>query len=432
MLTIFGKPQANGGFRGGVTRRDFLTIGGSLFGGVSLPQLLRAESAPRVNASPNQRSGHKAIINIYLAGGPPHQDMWDIKVDAPREIRGEFNPIHTNVPTIDICELFPHIARMADKFVFIRSLVGAEDRHTSVLCMTGRRDGGPMMGSWVSRLQGPVNQAIPPNLCLLYQGGIGYASYTGGGDFLGMGHNPFNLVTRLGGRERLTGMTIDGVTLDRLNHRVDLLRSFDNVRRQLDQRGVIEGIDAYTQQALSLLTSSRLVDALDLSKEDARVVAAYGSDDPNPDRLGPPNMVRNLCIARRLVEAGARVVTLNFGFWDWHGDGTNRHRSNFVEARHYMPALDQGVAALVSDLHAPVWTKTYPLWSGVNSAARRASTTWGAVITGLGSPVPCLLAAACKPARSSAPPIARAESRSVGRSISRRSLPHSTAISASI
>src|SRR5881394_2743683 len=99
MLTIFGKPNRNGGFCDGVTRRDFLTIGGSIAGGLMLPNLLRAEAAQ------NRGSQHKAIINIYLPGGPPHLDMWDIKTEAPREIRGEFNPIPTNVPGIQICEL---------------------------------------------------------------------------------------------------------------------------------------------------------------------------------------------------------------------------------------------------------------------------------------------------------------------------------------
>src|ERR1700722_6880927 len=138
MLTILGKPSRNGGFCDGVSRRDFLTIGGSLLGGLSLPQLLRAESDERT-AGPNPSSGHKAIINIYLPGGPPHQDMWDIKSQAPIEIRGEFNPIRTNVNGIEICELFPRIARNADKFIFVRSLVDCDGRHDGYQCMTGRK-----------------------------------------------------------------------------------------------------------------------------------------------------------------------------------------------------------------------------------------------------------------------------------------------------
>ena len=117
MFTLFGSKRYGGGFCDGVSRRDFLTVGGMMLGGLSLPQLLHAEAQSGV------RNSHTAVINVFLPGGPPHIDMWDLKPDAPREIRGEFNPIRTIVPGIDICEHFPRIANMADKFVFIRSLV---------------------------------------------------------------------------------------------------------------------------------------------------------------------------------------------------------------------------------------------------------------------------------------------------------------------
>jgi hypothetical protein len=161
-----------------------------------------------------------------------------------------------------------------------------------------------------------------------------------------MGHNPFNLV---GGRNNMASanMTLNGVTLDRLNDRVSLMRSFDSLNRQIDTRGNMDGIDSFQQQALGILTSSRLVEALDLSKEDPRLVQRYGYNDPAFERDGAPRMVRNFCIARRLVEAGARVVTLNFSRWDWHGpDGRN-----FDESRRNMPLLDAAVSSLVEDLH---------------------------------------------------------------------------------
>jgi hypothetical protein len=346
MLTIFGKPNQSGGLCDGVTRRDFLTIGGSVLGGLMLPQLLRAETEQRVGTR------HKSIINVYLPGGPPHLDMWDIKTEAPREIRGEFSPIRTSVPGIEICELFPRIARTAERFTFIRSLVDCDGRHDGYQCMTGRKKNPqtetfwPMMGSWVSRFQGPVNESIPPNLALMYQTGERHWGLPYGGGFLGMAHDPFNLV---GGQTRMqaAGMTLQGITLDRLEDRVSLLHSFDTLNRQLDRRGTMDGMDAFAQQALGILTSSRLVDALDLSKEDPRILARYGYDDPTFQRDGAPRMVRNFCLARRLVEAGARVVTLNFSRWDWHGpDGLN-----FPECRKNMPLLDAAVAALVDDLH---------------------------------------------------------------------------------
>ncbi len=135
MLTIFGKPDGKR-FCDGLSRRSFLQIGGLAMGGMALPQILRAETAG--GTSPGGAKSHKGIIMVFLPGGPPHQDMWDLKMNAPREIRGEFQPIKTKVPGIEICELFPRIAGMMDKFVPIRSIVGARDNHYAYQCLTGR------------------------------------------------------------------------------------------------------------------------------------------------------------------------------------------------------------------------------------------------------------------------------------------------------
>jgi hypothetical protein len=348
MLTIFGKPHRNGGFCDGVNRRDFLTIGGSLLaGGLTLPQLLASESRTGVSL------GHRAIINVFLPGGPPHLDMFDLKPHAPTEIRGEFNPIDTNVPGIRICEHFPQIARMMDKFIIIRSLTGSSGDHDAYQCMTGRRRNPqqpgfwPAMGAWVSKVQGAAHPAVPPHLTLMYPTGEQRWGYPGDGGFLGMAHAPFRLVGSRAENLQSANMTLRGITLDRLHERVNLQQAFDTMNRSIDNTGVMDGMDAYTQQAMGILTSSRLVDALDLSKEDPRVVERYGVNDPVFERDGAPRMVRNFCIARRLVEAGARVVTLNFSRWDWHGpDGRN-----FVQGRKDMPLLDRALSALVTDLH---------------------------------------------------------------------------------
>ncbi len=348
MLTIFGRAHRNGGFCDGLTRRDFLTVGGTLFGGsLMLPQLLAAE------AQSGSRQTHKAVINVFLPGGPPHLDMWDLKPDAPVEIRGEFKPINTRVPGIRICEHFPRIAQMADKFVFIRSLSGSSGDHDAYQCMTGRKRDPqklgywPALGAWVSKVQGPANQAIPPHLSLMYPTGEARWGYPGDGGFLGLAHAPFRLV---GGKDKKMGgegMTLKGMTLERLQDRIGLLKAFDSMNRTIDQNGVFEGMDAFSQQALGILTSSKMKDALDLSKEKPEILARYGVDDPAFERDGAPRMVRNFCLARRLVEAGARVVTLNFSRWDWHGpDG-----KNFVQGRKDMPLLDQAMAALVTDLY---------------------------------------------------------------------------------
>src|SRR5262245_34739788 len=153
MLTILGHRQR---LCDRASRREFLKRGGLAMGGLSLPQLLRAEAEAGVSRS------HKAVIMIFLSGGPPHQDMVDLKPDAPAEFRGEFNPIRTNVVGIDICEHLPRLAARMDRFAVIRSIVGSEGHHASFQCMTGRTHarqpagGWPSLGSTISRLQGPT------------------------------------------------------------------------------------------------------------------------------------------------------------------------------------------------------------------------------------------------------------------------------------
>ena len=161
MLTLTSD-SASPSFCDGLSRRSFLRIGALGLGGLNFSQLLRAE------AQQGRGSSSKALILVYLPGGPPHQDMFDLKMNAPSEIRGEFSEIATSVPGIRICEHLPKMARMADKLAFIRSVVGAKDRHESFQCVTGRLNenqppgGWPEIGSVVSRLQGGAGAAVPP------------------------------------------------------------------------------------------------------------------------------------------------------------------------------------------------------------------------------------------------------------------------------
>jgi hypothetical protein len=347
MLTLFGRPHARGGFCDGVSRRDFLTIGGTLFGGaLALPNLLAAE------AKAGLRTSHKAVINVFLPGGPPHLDMYDLKPDAPDSVRGEFKPIKTNVSGIEICEHFPNLAKMMDKFIIIRSLVNSSGDHDAHQCMTGvRRDPAkvgytPSFGAWVSKVQGAADPAVPPHLTLMYRTGEQKWGYPGDGGFLGLAHAPFRLA---GGKGSMgsDNMVLKGITLDQLHERKGLLKSFDAFDRAIDRTGVMDGMDEFNRQAFDILTSSKLKEAIDLSKEDPKVLERYGVDDPAFERDGAPRMVRNFCVARRLVEAGARVVSLNFTRWDWHGaDG-----KNFVQGKKDMPLLDRAITALVGDLH---------------------------------------------------------------------------------
>jgi hypothetical protein len=337
MLNILGKPYR---FCDGVSRRSFLKVGGLVMGGMSLPEVLRAEASASVGRS------HKAIIMIFLPGGPPHQDMFDLKMQAPPEIRGEFQPIATNVPGIEICEHMPRLAGMMDKLAIIRSLHGAQGSHFAFQCLTGHREdrqppgGWPCIGSVLSKVQGPAVKAVPPAISLATKTGHAPWGDPGQAGFLGPAHTPFQP-----NGEGRGDMVLEGITLERLQDRRRLLASFDHFRRETDTSGLMEGLDAFNQQAFGVLTSSKMAEALDLSKEDPRLVERYGKGDPTPRADGAPKMLEHFLMARRLVEAGARCVTVAFSRWDWHGQNFNRGRED-------MPMLDQGVSALVEDLHA--------------------------------------------------------------------------------
>ena len=346
MLTIFGNSRSKSDHCDGYSRRNFLKIGGMAAGGLSLSQLFALEAQASAGRS------HKALINIFLPGGPSHIDLFDLKPDAPTEIRGEFSPINTNVPGIQISEVFPSLAKHADKFTIIRSIADSDGRHDGFQCMTGHRrnesspaGGWPMLGSPVSKLLGPVNDAVPPNLSLMYptrHRDWGEARTAG---FVGQAHNPMPLVTK-DPLARPDNMTLNGITLERLGDRRKLLSAMDRFRHQLDRSENLKGMDSFTEQALSVLTASKLAEALDVTREDPRILERYGKNDPTYQRDGAPKMVQNFLIARRLVEAGARVVSMNYSRWDWHGgDGLN-----FPRTRQEAPLLDRALSALLMDL----------------------------------------------------------------------------------
>ena len=347
MLTILGRKAPNSTTCDGLSRRGFLQIGALGAAGMSLPQLLRAEAAAGI------RNSHKAVINVLLPGGPPHQDMFDLKPDAPSEVRGDFAPIATNVPGIEICELMPRVAAMMDRFAIIRSMADSNPQHDLYQCVTGyprnKRvavGGTPSAGAWISRMAGPVSRAVPPHMSLMYPTGERRWGDPGDGGFLGLGHAPFRLVSGKGSNkvETAENMVLQGISLERLNQRNNLRHSLDNFRREADASGVMDGMDVFSKQALGILTSSNLSDALDLSKEDPGIVARYGKPDAKFRSDGAPKMTTNLLLARRLVEAGARYVSLNFSRWDWHGNA-------FGRARQDLPMLDQALSALLQDLH---------------------------------------------------------------------------------
>jgi hypothetical protein len=331
-----------------LSRRHFLQIGSLGLGGLTLPQLLRADVERSRSAS---GATPKSVILIYLVGGPPHQDMFDLKPNAPAEYAGPWRPITTNVAGIEICEAFPRLARIMHKLVLVRSLIGNQSDHDAVQVFNGhdprrpRPSGGwPQLGSAVARIQGAAHPATPPFVSLCYTCSHGPYNEPGPG-FLGPALSPFRPM----GPAR-SDMVLHGVNVEQLADRRTLLRSFDAMRRDMDASGTMQGMDHFNEQAFGLLTSSRLAEALDLSREDPRVVERYGTGNPRifMDDNGAPRVPQSLLMARRLIEAGARVVTLNYSKWDWHGGPNN---SIFKREAEDFPVFDQCVSALVEDLH---------------------------------------------------------------------------------
>ncbi len=343
MLTFSSKSDAS--FCDAVSRRNFLKIGALGVGGFTLADLLRAEDVAGIGSS------NKAVINIHLSGGPSHQDMFDLKPNAPTEYRGEFNPISTNVPGFDICEHFPQLATMTDRIVAIRSLTGMYNDHSNFHTQSGwgrRQDvlnagGRPSLGSVVARLHGPAGSGAPP-----------YVSYNGGEPgYLGPVYRPF--------KPSGNGLRLNGsLTSERLGNRTSLLTSLDRIRRDADRSGQMKAMDSYTQRAVDVVTSGRVADAIDINKEDPKVVERYGKDG------------KNFLLSRRLVEAGVRVVTFNWGSWD-------THRDNFGRLGTQLPKLDRAMSALLDDLHASGMDKdvTVVMWGEFGRTPRINSNQGG-------------------------------------------------------
>ena len=342
MLSIVDPKSGRGArFCDGLSRRDMLRIGTLSVGGLSLPRILAAEQA-------SGRRTHKSVIMIYMCGAPGHQDMYDLKMNAPAEIRGEFKPISTNVPGIEICEHMPRLARIMDKCVPLRSVHGSPDgNHDSFICYTGRTvrnqppGGWPSMGAVTSKLLGSVDQAVPAFVGLSPDAGHPPYGSPGLPGFLGVSHAAF----RPNGASS-TDIVLKDLTQARLADRRSLLTDVDRLRRDIDATRALDGMDSLTRSAFDLLTSSRLAKALDVSVEPAAVRERYGKGDPNRFGDGAPRNLEHFLVARRLVEAGARVVTLNFGRWDFHSDNFNGMRDT------HLPQFDQGLSALIEDLHA--------------------------------------------------------------------------------
>ncbi len=324
-----------------VSRRGFMGIGALAVGGLTLGDVLRLRAESIGTAGRRPRSA----IMIFLSGGPSHLDMYDLKPQAPREYRGEFSPIRTNVPGIEICELMPKQAQIADKFTILRGVKFTE-LHTgnefysgfpwqeSPRAVVPNEAKRPAVGSIVSRFR-PAGAAIPPYVSLGNQPDWERAYYAG------VDYEPFRVASG-NAPETLDNMARRSeVGAQRLQGRSGLLHSFDALRRDLDAGSAGRGIDAYHARAMEIVTSGKVRDAFDVDQEPAPVRARYG-EGPFSFGIHPGRM---LLQARRLVEAGVSVVTACFttGGWD-------THRDNFSTLRKMVPPVDHALHALVTDL----------------------------------------------------------------------------------
>ena len=357
MLSFFQRGPAETS----LSRRRWLAAGAAS-GGLSLAGLLRAEAAAGIGSS------HKAVINVHLDGGPPHLDMIDLKPQAPSEIRGEFGPIATRIPGYQICEHLPRLAAAADKLVFIRSLVGAAGVHDAFQCQSGfdakslaNLGGRPAMGCVVGKLRGSAADTAPSFVDLMQ--GRPCVRNSARPGFLGPAYQPFRpdishlferplepgMVGELSrrGENHATSLALNAeLPLDRLSDRTSLLASLDRLQRDLDRSGMMDAQDAFTQQAVGILTSGRFAAAMDLSQEAPRVVERYTMD---PDGESPsttsdrPNATKKFLLARRLVEAGVRCISISISDFDTHSN-------NFPRLKKLLPIVDHGLATLVADL----------------------------------------------------------------------------------
>src|SRR6516165_6501539 len=317
-------------------RRTFLRVGTLALGGLTLPGLLKLRAA----GGQSPAGAKKSVILIWQAGGPSHIDMYDLKPDAPAEVRGEFKPIDTNVPGIRIGEHLPLQARIFDKLAVVRSAYHTNAGHGmgSQWMLTGYQPTievndniYPSTGSVVAKMRGSNEPGLPAYVNLPRVLSLGKAAY------LGASYNPFAPDSDPNSNGfQVRNLKLPGVVdAKRLGRRRELLKDLDNIRRDIDARGDIEGLDTFYREGLEMVTDTKAQRAFDVQREPAALRERYGRND-----LG-----QCCLLARRLVEAGVTYVTVQAGGgWDTHGDNFKQLKNNLL------PKYDQALAALVSDL----------------------------------------------------------------------------------
>ena len=335
MLRIYHQKLPNtAGCTRGVSRRNFLQFGSGL-AGLTLADFLRADEGAL--------SDHKkkSVIVFWTHGGMSQQDTYDMKPDAPSEYRGMYLPVQTNVAGINISERFPLQAKVIDRISQVRSVWHENGTHapsahwmqTGYFGPTLARNAAqrPSFGSVISRALGPRVPLMPAYVTVPKSEAFGYQ----GAVYLGKRYNPFEV----GGDPNATAFKVpnlalpSGLSLDSVNSRKRLLGAFDSIRRDVDQSGSMEGLDTFKGQALEMVTGDHVRKAFDLNAEKDKLRDKYGRHQYGQSAL----------LARRLVEAGTRIVTINTGYWDHHND---------IEPRleEHLPPLDRAIWALIEDL----------------------------------------------------------------------------------
>ncbi len=332
----------------GVSRREFIQIGSAGFLGLTLPGLLAAQKGMAAERADNEKS----LILVFLWGGPPHQDSFDMKPEAPAEIRGQFKPVKTNVPGIEICEHLPMLAKMADKYTIIRSATHDQTVHAQAAhyTLTGNKVGpgreAPNLGTVVGRFL-PQRNALPSAIQIGPRmwdtAGNGPLGQDGG--FLGNATLPFRVYDPMAPVDKLAALSPPPtLTGDRLNLRHELFKAVDQYQKQIESSDT-RVYDAAYEKAFSLVTSPKAKQAFDLTKEPV----------PIRERYGMTQFGQGLLMARRLIESGVRYVQVN---WRAHpindkvdNMGFDNHGDNFTRCKKQFPEFDRSLSALIDDVY---------------------------------------------------------------------------------
>lgn len=332
------------------SRRSFLKAGmlGLSAGGLSLSDVLRA------NAASSESKKENSVIILWMRGGPAHQDMWDTKPEAPVEYRGEFGTIDTNVSGIQLSDMLPMSASIQDKWSIIRSLHHNDAGHSAAdqICFTGYDNGPdpnqnihPSCGSIVARQLQHLTPELPAYVMIPKQVPGTDSAY------LGVGSKPFETINDPANEGPFSVPNFalaDGITIDRAGHRKELLKDFDRLRSEVDRSGLMEGMDEFQQMAWQVLSTDKARNAFDLDAEPQHIRERYGFmprfDPGASNRCGAPAWSQRILLARRLVEAGVRLVTVDLRWWDTHVQGFDSLRRGFL------PRFDRAYSALIEDL----------------------------------------------------------------------------------